>query len=47
MKNMAKKLCEKWKPIEYAAPFIVAGILIICTGELVDSTFNPFLYFNF
>ena len=47
MKNTAKKLCEKWKPIEYAAPFIVAGILIICTGELVDSTFNPFLYFNF
>ena len=30
-----------------AAPVLIAGLLILSTGYIVDSSFNPFLYFRF
>lgn len=39
---------EPLKTVTYVATPIVLGILlIVCTGYLVDSSFNPFLYFRF
>ena len=29
------------------APIAIAAVLIVCTAYLVDSTYNPFLYFRF
>lgn len=28
-------------------PFALVGLLLICTGYLVDGSFSPFLYFRF
>ena len=28
-------------------PFVLAGLLLVCTGYLVDGSFSPFLYFRF
>lgn len=35
------------KPIATATPVILAAMLILATGYIVDSSFNPFLYFRF
>ncbi len=31
----------------YATPIVQAAVLLMCTAYLVDSTYNPFLYFRF
>ena len=36
------------RPVLYAAePVVLLGLLAVCTAFLVDSSFNPFLYFRF
>ena len=30
-----------------AEPIAIGGLLLVCTGYLVDGSFNPFLYFRF
>lgn len=50
--NYPKKLVEKvsgkfpvW--VRYASPVFEVGLLFLCTAFLVNSTYNPFLYFRF
>lgn len=38
---------ENYKVIRYITPLGCFILLIICTAYLVDSTYNPFLYFRF
>ena len=46
VRNGANRLSEK--PWAVAAEWIImAGLLLICTGYLVDGSFSPFLYFRF
>ncbi|MDR0818698.1 MAG: MBOAT family protein [Oscillospiraceae bacterium] len=46
--NQAAKLSElRPKLVEYARPALILLALIICTAQLVDNTYNPFLYFKF
>lgn len=35
------------KPLAVASPVIIAAMLVLATGYIVDSSFNPFLYFRF
>ncbi len=35
------------KGLTVLRPLVLASILLICTGYLVDGSFNPFLYFRF
>ena len=45
VKNLAGRI-----PVKYAAvlePLMLMGLLLLCTGYLVDGSFNPFLYFRF
>ena len=45
VKNLAGRI-----PVKYAAvlePLMLIGLLLLCTGYLVDGSFNPFLYFRF
>lgn len=47
---MVKKLCDKTKLSSAAdklEPIIYFILLIVVTGYLIDSSFNPFLYFRF
>lgn len=44
VKLMYRKL-KKLMP--YAAPAVLAAVLLLCTSYLVDATYNPFLYFRF
>ena len=34
------------KVVAVLEPLVLIGILLVCTGYLVDGSFNPFLYFN-
>ena len=43
--NTWKRLPEKWDRI--LTPVLMALALVICTGYLVDGSYNPFLYFRF
>ena len=45
-KKIYSKLCDKkgFKAVRLALPVIV---FIICVAYLVDSSYNPFLYFRF
>lgn len=50
MKGIGARLSEtKAKPLieQVVCPLIVFGILVISTAYLVDSSYNPFLYFRF
>ena len=50
MKSMHTKLAEKKKfgnVVAVIEPIAIFVILLICTGYLVDGSFNPFLYFRF
>lgn len=50
VKNIILKLKENLnikKIINFFEPIIICTLLIICTGYLVDDSFNPFLYFRF
>ncbi|MCQ2433354.1 MAG: MBOAT family protein, partial [Clostridia bacterium] len=42
-----KKLREKWSGANWLIPVYTAAVLLLCTAYLVDSTFSPFLYFEF
>ena len=50
MKSMHTKLAAKKRfgnVIAVIEPIAIFVILMICTGYLVDGSFNPFLYFRF
>ena len=36
---------EKLMPV--LRPIVITGLVIVCTAYLIDSSFNPFLYFRF
>ena len=44
-KIIYNKMNDKVKNV--VVPVLIAVALVICTGYLVDSTYNPFLYFRF
>ena len=44
-RNLWCKLPEKWDRI--LSPVLMVLALVVCTGYLVDGSYNPFLYFRF
>ncbi len=46
-KQLAEKLLKNEKPLAIAELFTCVGLLLLSTAYLVDSSFNPFLYFRF
>jgi len=47
---LVKQVCtrlEQYKITAIVEPLVLALILLICTGYLVDGSFSPFLYFRF
>lgn len=51
---LAKRLCDKLrgypagsKLLLVLEPIVLIVLLLVCTGYLVDGSFNPFLYFRF
>jgi alginate O-acetyltransferase complex protein AlgI len=45
VKELAGRIPEKFSVI--LEPVVLAVLLLVCTGYLVDGSFNPFLYFRF
>jgi len=45
VKHLAGRIPEKVAAV--LEPVALAGLLLVCTGYLVDGSFNPFLYFRF
>ena len=45
VKNLAGRIPEKVSAV--LEPVVLMALLLICTGYLVDGSFNPFLYFRF
>ena len=45
LKNLYSKLPQKVQA--FTTPALIAVVLVVCTGYLVDATYNPFLYFRF
>ena len=46
MRNLAVRV-EHTKAVAILEPVLLALLLLVCTGYLVDGSFNPFLYFRF
>lgn len=46
-KKLYYRLCEKSKAARWILAFLALAILFICTAYLVNSSYNPFLYFRF
>lgn len=44
---LSNLLAKYEKVIAFFEPLVLMGILLVTTGYLVDSSFNPFLYFRF
>ena len=44
---LLKVIGNKFKKMEFLEPVIYIGIIILVTAYLVDTSFNPFLYFRF
>ncbi len=47
---LVKSVCtrlERYKVTAIVEPLVLALILLVCTGYLVDGSFSPFLYFRF
>ena len=44
---LLKRIGKKFKKIRFIEPILYIGIIILVTAYLVDSSFNPFLYFRF
>ena len=44
---LLKKAYEKWGHHQWLKTGVLACILLLSVAYLVDSTYNPFLYFNF
>ena len=50
VKNAVLKACENKAcaaAVNVMEPIAILGLLALCTGYLVDGSFNPFLYFRF
>ncbi len=47
LKNIINKIKEKFKIIAWLEPIYLIIILVVVTSFLIDSSFNPFLYFRF
>lgn len=50
LKNLVSKITSSIKGnrvISYVEPVVLVALLVIVTGYLIDSSFNPFLYFRF
>ena len=45
VKHLAGRIPEKAAAV--LEPVVLAVLLLVCTGYLVDGSFNPFLYFRF
>ena len=45
VKHLAGRIPEKVAAV--LEPAVLAGLLLVCTGYLVDGSFSPFLYFRF
>ena len=45
VKNLASRIPEKVSVV--LEPIVLMALLLVCTGYLVDGSFNPFLYFRF
>ena len=45
VKNLAGRIPEKFAAV--LEPLMLIALLLLCTGYLVDGSFNPFLYFRF
>jgi alginate O-acetyltransferase complex protein AlgI len=45
VKTLAGRIPEKAAAV--LEPLVLMALLLICTGYLVDGSFNPFLYFRF
>ena len=45
VKELAGRVPEKMAAV--LEPLVLAALLLVCTGYLVDGSFNPFLYFRF
>ena len=45
VRNLAGRLPERITAV--MEPIVLAVLLLVCTGYLVDGSFNPFLYFRF
>ena len=45
VKELAGRIPEKIRVV--LEPVVLAALLLVCTGYLVDGSFNPFLYFRF
>ena len=45
VKNLAGRIPEKLSAV--LEPVVLMVLLLVCTGYLVDGSFNPFLYFRF
>ena len=45
VKNLATRIPEKVSAV--LEPIVLMVLLLVCTGYLVDGSFNPFLYFRF
>ena len=45
VKNLAARIPEKVSAV--LEPVVLMALLLVCTGYLVDGSFNPFLYFRF
>jgi len=47
VKNMGDKLLENKSKLTLLEPILIAASLILVTANLVDGSFNPFIYFRF
>ena len=47
VRNTAKRIYEKHAFVAVVEWIVLIGLLLICTGYLVDGAFSPFLYFRF
>lgn len=46
-KKLYYYLVKRFRSVEYASPVLTCGSFLMCVAYMVDSTFSPFLYYNF
>lgn len=46
-KKLYYYLVNRFRVCEYASPVLTCGSFLMCVAYMVDSTFSPFLYYNF
>ncbi len=46
-KRLFYKLEQSVRAFQYASPFLMGGVMLLCVAYMVDSTFSPFLYYIF